>query len=348
MQFLRAIVFGASVLLAPAASLAGSVETAQRFANDFIVPRFQSVATAAHAQQAAWSVFCADRKRGNIESLKRAFNDLADAWADVEFMRIGPAAIALRVERFNWWLDRTDATGKALNQMLAATDPQMLTPQKLASGSVAGQGLPVLERLLYPADAVALLSGSEGAQRCMVGQAVTAQHAAIADEIVADWTASDGARASLMANARWKFAFADANEAASVMLTDLVAGLEGLKDLKVAMVFHDVTNAKAPRLSEAWRSGRTLRDIARNLAAIRQGLAVFLVPASAAQRYQLDMAFGDAEHSLRELETARNETERVAAAQLALGSFGALAQQAIAVLPQATGLTLGFNNLDGD
>jgi hypothetical protein len=273
---------------------------------------------------------------------------LADAWADVEFMRIGPAAIALRVERFNWWLDRTDATGKALNQMLAATDPQMLTAQKLAAGSVAGQGLPVLERLLYPDDAAARLTAKDGAQRCMVGQAVTAEQVAIADQIVADWTASDGALAALMANTRWKFAFADANEAASVMLTDLVAGLEGLKDLKVAMAFHDATNAGAPRLSEAWRSGHTLRDIGRNLAAIREGLAIFLALASAAQRYELDMAFDDAERALREFEDARSETERVAAARLALGAFSALAQQAIATLPQATGLTLGFNNLDGD
>jgi predicted lipoprotein len=151
-----------------------------------------------------------------------------------------------------------------------------------------------------------------------------------------------------MANTRWKFAFADANEAASVMLTDLVAGLEGLKDLKVAMVFHDVTNANAPRLSEASRSGRSLRDIARNVAAIRQALAVYFVLPSAAQKYQIDMAFDDAQHSLEALEHAGNDAERVAAARLALGSFTALAQQSIAVLPQATGLTLGFNNLDGD
>jgi len=347
MRFLRAVFWTAALLL-PSASVAGNVETAQHFATDFIVPRFQSVAKAAHAQQAAWSAFCADRKHGNVETLKKAYNDLADAWSDVEFMRIGPAAVALRVERFNWWLDRTDATAKALNQMLAATDPQMLTPEKLATGSVAGQGLPVVERLLYPADAAGQLKADDGAQRCAVGAAVTAAQAAIADQIVSDWTAADGARAALMANTRWKYAFADANEAASVMLTDLVAGLEGLKDLKVALVFHDINNPNAPRLSEASRSGRTLRDIGRNLGAIRLALETYFVPASAVQRTQIDMAFDDAEHSLQKLETAKNETERVVASKLAQGSFSALAQQMIVVLPQATGLTLGFNNLDGD
>jgi predicted lipoprotein len=347
MRFLRAV-FWAALLLLPSASTAGNVETAQRFASDFIVPRFQSVARTAHAQQVAWAAFCADRKRGNVETLKKAFNELADAWSDVEFMRIGPAAIALRVERFNWWLDRTDATGKALNQMLAATDPQMLTPEKLATGSVAGQGLPIVERLLYPADAAALLKADDGAQRCAVGAAVTTAQAAIADQIVGDWTAPDGARAALMANTRFKFSFADANEAASVMMTDLVAGLEGLKDLKVAMVFHDTNNPAAPRLAEASRSVRTLRDIGRNLAAIRLALETYFVPTSAAQRNQIDMAFDDAEHSLQKLEAAKAEPERIAASKLAVGSFSALAQQMIVILPQATGLTLGFNNLDGD
>jgi predicted lipoprotein len=347
MRVLGPIIVGALALLASPASALDHAESAQRFAKAFIVPRFQSVAAAAHAQQAAWTAFCADRRRGSTEALKKAFNDLADAWSDVEFMRIGPAAVALRVERFNWWLDRTDATGKALNQMLAA-DPQMLAPQNLAAGSVAGQGLPVLERLLYPSEGAALLAGTDGAQRCAVGAAVAAEQAAIADEIVSGWTAPDGALPALMANARWKVAFADANEAASVMLTDLVAGLEGLKDLKVAMTFHDVTNARAPRLSEAWRSGRTLRDIRRNLAAIRQGLAFFLSAASAAQKYELDMAFDDAGRALQALDGARTEAERSASARLAQGAFSALAQQAMAMLPQATGLTLGFNSLDGD
>ncbi len=347
MRFLKAALWTAALFL-PSVSMAGNVETAQRFASDFIVPRFQTVAKAAHAQQAAWAAFCADRKHGNVDALKKTFDDVSDAWSDVEFMRIGPAAIALRVERFNWWLDRTDATGKALNQMLAATDPQMLTPEKLATGSVAGQGLPVVERLLYPADAAALLKAEDGAQRCTVGAAVTTAQASIADQIVNDWTAPEGARAALMANTRFKFSFADANEAASVMMTDLVAGLEGLKDLKVAMVFHDINNPAAPRLAEASRSGRTLRDIGRNLAAIRLALETYFVPASAAQRNQIDMAFDDAERSLQELEGAKAEPDSIAASKLAVGSFSALAQQMIVVLPQATGLTLGFNNLDGD
>ena len=291
--------------------------------------------------------FCVNRKRGKIEALNQAYDDLSDAWSDVEFVRMGPAAQALRVDRFNWWLDRTNATGKALTAMMAAK-PEDLTVEKLALGSVAGQGLPIIERLLYPATEGKQLKAKDGEQRCLVGEAAAREQSTIADQIVSDWTSADGAQAALIANKPWKSSFADANEAASVMMTDLVAGLEILKDRKVAMEFHDIMNPNALRLTEDSRSGRTLRDISRNLAAIRQGLASFLAPATPAQRTQLDAAFDDADRALKDLEAAKDEPARTGAVKQALAVFGTLAQTAMTLVPQATGLTLGFNNLDGD
>jgi hypothetical protein len=336
----------ASLLFAVPAA-AAPADLARQFADDFAVPRFQAVAAAAHAQEGAWTNFCSDPAHGDVESLKQAYQNLSDAWSDVEFVRIGPAAAGLRVERFNWWLDRTDATGKALTAMLAAK-PDDLAPEKLAKGSVAGQGLPVVERLLFPAAEAAKLKKKDGVQRCIVGVAVSRGQSAIADQIVGDWTSADGARAALVANTAWKFSFANADEAASVMMTDLVAGLEALKDLKVAMEFHDIMNPKSPPLAEAPRSGLTLRDIARNLAAIRQGAAIFLAQATPAQKAQMEKAFNDADRALKGLQDAKGNTARVAAVKQMLAVFGTLSQTAMTVLPQATGLTLGFNSLDGD
>lgn len=324
MRFLLAL-----VLLVPFAAAADPSVPALDFADKFAVPRFQAVAAAAQAQQEAWTKHCGGN--GGIAALRKAFDDVADAWADIEFVHAGPAAIALRAERINYWLDRDDATGKALAAMLA--DPENLTPEKLEAGSVAGQGLPLLERLLA--------ERTLDKAHCAVGAAVSASIAAIAGAILTDWTAPDGARAALAANTRWRLAFADSNEAASVMLTDLASGLEGLKDFKVAMLFHDLANPEAPRLAEGARSKRTVRDIARNLAAIRAGLEFFLAGATREQRAALDKAFDDARAAL---ETAATP----AGAKAALDAFARLSLTAIVTLPDATGLTLGFNNLDGD
>jgi predicted lipoprotein len=338
MRVLVAAAFGLFALCGPALADDPAAE-ARRFAHEFAVPRFEAVAKAAHAQADAWASFCASGNFKDTAALKAAFNDLGDAWARVEFVRIGPAATALRVERFNWWLDRTGATAKALDAMLAAADAP--APDKLASGSVAGQGLPVIERLLYDAPLTA--------QRCAVGTAVARGQAAIADAIVTDWTATNGAAAALDANARWNMSFADAREAASVMMTDLAAGLEGLKDLKVAMLLHDAQNPKAPRLAEGVRSARSWRDVELNLAAIREGLVFFLRDAPAADKLRLDAAFDDAQGTLKLVANPKlSAKDRIAAINHAHEVFASLSQTAIAVLPEATGLTLGFNNLDGD
>lgn len=336
-----------SALLFASHALAGDpAATALHFADAFAIPRFQAVAKAAQVQSGAWKKFCANRDKADPAELKRAFESVADAWAGIEFARIGPAAIALRAERFNWWLDRTDATGKALNAMLAS-DARELAPEKLATGSVAGQGLPIVERLLYPDDEAAKLKGRDGAQRCAVGAAVAREQALIADDIVADWTGRDGARAALAANARWQVAFADGREAASVMMTDLVAGLEALKDLKVAMLFHDVKNENAPRLAEGVRSGRTVRDIALNLVAIREGLDIFMADSPESEKLRMAAALDDAQKKLAAFEAADAAGRQAQIAEL-LAVFTSLSQTAMAVLPEATGLTLGFNSLDGD
>jgi len=338
----------AAAALVPLAASATPAESALKFAGDFIVPRFKAVSDAAHVQDGAWTTFCAGRAHGDLASLKHAYDGLADAWSDVEFMRIGPAAIEMRVERFNWWLDRTGATGKALDAMMKAK-PEDLAPEKLAAGSVAGQGLPVIERLLYPDAEARKLKAKAGAARCAAGAAVAHNQAIIADAILNEWTAPDGARAALAANTRWKFAFADATEAASVMMTDLAAGLEGLKDFKVAMVYHDVFNAKAVHLAEASRSRRSLRDIERNLAAIRLGLNYFYKSDKPDGKAEMDAAFDDAQAKLEDLENAPAAgPARTQAAQAALTHVAILAQTAMTKLPDATGLTLGFNNLDGD
>jgi predicted lipoprotein len=114
-----------------------------------IIPRFKAVEAATRTQEAAWTAFCADRRRAAVAPLKDAYAQVGDAWARIEFARIGPADANGRALRFDYWLDRQNATGKAMSEMLASDDPGRRTQESIAAGSVAGQGLPLLERLLY-------------------------------------------------------------------------------------------------------------------------------------------------------------------------------------------------------
>jgi uncharacterized protein len=213
--------------------------------------------------------------------------------------------------------------------------------------------MPILERLLYGDSALAQLhaEGSDGARRCEIGKAVAHNLSTIANAIVADWTSPDGARAAIAANKGWKTSFADTTQAANTMLTEIVGGLDALKDKKAAYLFHDAANEHAPKLAEASRSGRSLRDIQINLASLHDASDAFAALGSEKQRKDLDKAFADASAKLTALEALKSSApkqQRLKAIRAALNELDELSEAAEAILPAATGLSLGFNNLDGD
>ena len=350
----RLIVTVALMAAAGAApALADPAKTVQYLAQSYVIPHFRAVADATVKQEAAWTTFCSDRARGNASILREEFDHVGDAWAEIEFIRVGPAVAGLRVDRFNYWLDRRDAAGHTLDAMLASTDPKSLDETTIAGGSVAGQGMPVLERLLYDDAVLKQLKapGDAGDRRCAVGRAIAHNLSVIADAIATDWSKPDGAGAAIAANRAWGPHFANTSQAASVMVTDLVNGIEMLKDFKVALIYHDIANPGALRLAEGSRSGRTLHDIELNFAGIHAALDAFMAPASAADKAQLEGAFADAGRKLagvEALEKQKDPKRRLAALKSAIDSFGTLKQTAMDLIPKATGISLGFNNLDGD
>jgi predicted lipoprotein len=330
-------------IAAPAAI--GQPETL-KIVDSFIIPRSNQLKSATQQQASAWTAFCAKPKRLGKDKLRAAFDRAADAWAGIEFVRFGPATIDLRADRFNYWLDRRNAADDALTTMLAA--PNDPTAADIAAASAAAQGLPMLERLLYPDDALAKLVTEH--RRCAIGAAVAQNLAAIADATLDDWTNASGARAAIAANQGWGVSFFDTTEATSILLTDILVGVEGLKDNKLGQVFHDVSNPDAPHWAEAVCSGRTLKDIAINLAAQRAALDFFMVKADAKQKADLAAAFDTAQAKLAALQAADNagNDAKMVAVQDALGAFIALSSAARTILPAASGVALGFNGLDGD
>src|SRR5271156_3776254 len=105
----------AAFVLAAFPASADPATSVLNLTDNFVIPRFRAVAEAAKAQEDAWAAYCANPAANDAQALRGAFNQVGDAWAKIEFFRMGPAAMELRADRFNFWLDRHDATGRALN-----------------------------------------------------------------------------------------------------------------------------------------------------------------------------------------------------------------------------------------
>ena len=334
------------------AAAADAQKAVLRVTDAFIIPHYEALTRATEEQEKAWASFCAKRDTADAKPLIAAFHHVADAWAEAQIVKTGPIVLFLRQERFYFWPEAHDATARALQSLIASNDPKALEPATLAHDSVAGQGLPALERLLFDENSIAQLKGKDGARRCVVGQAIARNLNVIAHDVVKEWKAPDGVRAAIAANKSWRGMFSDANEAARLLLTDLVALFQLVDDNKLLNVLgKDAVSAK-PKMAEAWRSGRSARDIQLNLAAARAMTDLFARDLKPADRTKLDKvldaAIAAANLLPKDLGDAAADPKRRGKLETARAAIKAAQAQIAATLPPALGVNLGFNALDGD
>jgi hypothetical protein len=272
-----------------------------------------------------------------------------------QLVKTGPITLFLRYDRFGYWPEARNATQRALDALLASHQPKDLTPETLAHDSVAGQGLTAIERLLFDsANSAALLraAGAAGAWRTQVGLALAKNLNLIAHDVLRDWTAPNGVRAAIAANKGWNNLFADGAEAAHLLLTDLVTAFKTMHDVKLLPVLGTTPESAKPKLAEAWRSGRSARDLKLNLMAAHDMAKPFARSIPAADQAQLETVFTAAEAAAGAVPADMGEAAadpkrrpKVEAARVAIKA----AQAAVAkILPTDLGITIGFNSLDGD
>jgi len=273
-------------------------------------------------------------------AVRDAFHATFDAWMGVSHLRLGPSETAALSIAF--WPDERGATQRVLAGLLAEAEP-LPTPAGYAEVSAAGRGLFALEALLYD-DALAARAapGRRCALLALVADDLARQTAALA----ADWR--DGfAPILLSAGEAGNAVFLTGDEALGALYTQLTAGLEFTRDQRIGRPLGSFDRPR-PQRAEAWRSGRSLRNVALSLAALH-ALADLLadepIPATdaafAAARDAADRVGDPAFRSVGDpavrfrLEVLR---QRIATA----------AARAAEDLGGTMGISPGFNALDGD
>ncbi|WP_128516050.1 imelysin family protein [Tabrizicola thermarum] len=265
-------------------------------------------------------------------TLRPAFHAAYDAWMAVDHLRLGPAEEDGRGLAVLFWPDPKGAGWKAQRALLAAPP----TAEAMAQQSVAARGLPALERLLYPAETLPT-------DPCPLIRATADDLAATASRLAADW----GPFGALMlgAGAPDNPRFLKPDEATQALFTQLATGLEALADRRIGRPLASLDKPR-PDLAEAHASGRSIRNIALSLAALKQ-LALTLNPDSPRSLAAFDQALALAQG-------LDPDIDRIADPQAWLKLE--ILQQAVrqtrdtvlAELGPALGVELGFNAQDGD
>ncbi|NIA70095.1 imelysin family protein [Pelagibius litoralis] len=324
---------------------------------DYLLPRYEALAAAGEGLKGVLRRDCADGRLDDGAS-GQAYHVMMDAWMAVQHLRFGPSELFLRAERMQFWPDKRGSIGRRLSQLLMAADQSDLEPRRFAQGSVAIQGLPALERLLFdmPGD-------NENAFACDLAVRIGANLRDISTALLADWRDGPSAYAAVMRDAsKGNAEYLDAKEASLQLAKSLHSALLLIVDFKLQRVLGDFEEAVKPKRAESWRSGRSLRNIRINLAAARTlyqdvgqgGFAALLrrQPGGPTLHVEIAAAFRHVEKRLASLPPSWIEVlaeprgwQRVSMIHQDLRDLLALISGPFS---QTLDLPLGFNSFDGD
>ncbi|HVT51675.1 MAG TPA: imelysin family protein [Dongiaceae bacterium] len=322
----------------------------QTYARTIVTPAFKKVAveTAKLAQTA--DDFAGAPSQDGFAAMRVAFDSVSDAWARAEIFRNGPLEQEQRDQRFLYWPERRNIVDKQLGALLQAPDPHQLEPAQFAHATVAVQGLPALERLLYGDNARQILSaGAEQKARIAVIQAITHNLEILAREVAVAWDKASSQPAAFSH---------DPTEAATQAYGDILTGIQIIADRKVSAVLGKEIDKARPYNAEQYRAGRSLQNIRSNLDALKlavlgpDGFATLLPPDQAALKEEIGKAFDTtmaAAAAVPEpLDVAVADPAKRKSVDTLLEAANALRALMTQKVPPALGLTVGFNSMDGD
>lgn len=333
----------------------------------YIAPAMQRFQHSAEQMQAGLSAWCAAPAASGTDKLKLDFSELVEAWSGIEFLRFGPLVAANRYERIYFWPDPRGITLRQVQGLLGQADQPIPNAADLAVQSVALQGLPALEYVLYrkggllaPTEAQAAGGGSTNdgknqARACAYATAVAGNLAAVGGELGRAWATKGDYARQFAAPSSTNALYRSQQEVAAEAIKALSTGLQFARDVKLLpMLGADI---KAARHNKApfWRSGLSAQAMAASI----EGMLQFYKAGAYIYAEDEDWVDGSVRH---ELEQARdglramrgdlNDLLKTQEGYRGLTLVSLVLKNAKSVVDEhmapAFGARIGFNALDGD
>lgn len=330
----------------------------QRLTERYVRPATQQFAAATAAVSGAVEFLCREPDTARLEVVRQRFGDAVAAWARVAVLRFGPLVEDNRYERIFYWPDPRGAMLRQFQQIVAAGSSDVLDAEALRSKSVAAQGLPALELVLFGPDAETLVTGEPaGRFRCGYAAAIALNLKRDAEQVSAAWGPGGTIAAEFTAPAAGNAHYRDSGEVTAESLKAMTTALQFLSETMIAPFLGREPEMANPKLAPLWRSGLTLRLTSAKLRAITEFYGALEVSASLdPSEHWIDGAIGLELRKVRETlstlnepigESARGGPDRAALIYVVI-ALGSVRQTVNEQLAPALGAKVGFNALDGD
>ena len=280
------LVLGLILLCASAAAPKAEVDhaaIARAALTKVIRPGYSALAGTAGALEGKVAALCTRPSADALEQAKAAFTDTVNAWSKVEILRFGPITQDQRYERLFYWPDPEGTGVRQVQDALANRENPMTLPDELATKSVALQGLPALEYLLYGDGAEVLTKDnsvvdgteplpeidSQGAFRCGFALSIGTNISRIARNMVEGWREGSAYEKAFLGPAPDSRLYHTPKEVTLDLFKSFASGIELVRDEKLGKPLGASSDEAEPKLAAFWRSGLTFANAAGNLEGVR-------------------------------------------------------------------------------
>lgn len=330
-----------------------------------VLPRMQAFERATGRLDAAVTHACAGGKPQSApNALIERFHETMDAWMALRHLSFGPAEDFMRESRIQFAPDPDGRVAAAVAQLLRSDRGGEIDPKAFAQQSVAAQGLPALEHVLFAGDGrPALTAGGDGAARCRLGRAITRNLKTMAGAMAAEWRDPKGIAHRLTHPGEKNVFFSTHKDATLAFSKALHGGFDVLAALKIEPPLGKSLATARPDLVESARSKRSARNIVINLEALaalyhgeggKPGLGALLHGAkgdpkiASLMRRAFDQTIATARAIAPSLARAVADPKQRPQVEKLHLQVRALRQIISERLAPAMGIAGGFNALDGD
>ncbi len=233
--------FGLALAIAIGLSSAGAADapapafpaaTTAKVVDKYLVPRFEKFQKVAAKLAGDLDATCTGKSK-RLSAAREDFDQAVLAWAEIEFLRFGPMAVTGRPERISFWPDPRGFMPRQLGALIARRDAIALEPGALAGKSAAIQGLPALESLLTATPPITA-DDEDGRYRCRLAIAIAKNLQGIASDLVSEWGGDNGWRARMTAPGPDNPTYKTPAEPPAEFARGLVTGLQIIQDRQLA------------------------------------------------------------------------------------------------------------------
>lgn len=330
--------------------------------NQHIVPSYQRLLKSSIQLQNDIASYCkplkmteSDKKedKGHLDqqavSISNNFKQLYLNWASVQPINFGPITYLKRQTRMQYWPDKHNVGSKQLRRLLADERSKKLSLDELQKKSVALQGLPALEKIIFSKKPIT-------SANCTLAHRISENIESIARETYDGWIQPPALFMNDFLPKNYDYGtYSSTEEITSVIAKGITHYLAIIEQEKLKSVVEKNLHKNNLRKLEAWRSGISAQLIHANLKMLENMyLSVFsaqLIHKNITLDKNIKRLFSSLKSatqstaSLYERLQMPEEHQKVLRWKKDIRELQELVHQAF---NQELGIAFSFNSLDGD